>query len=290
MQKIFGRLFNPLCILLVMICGSCATLSISDISSPDRNAFSPLKLEPAIEASDLRIDLVRHTTEVQVNDSTRESRDTPYHPVGFDLGNGMFYDLNGNLGFRIDELIGVTGMDCYSLEQTTRRRQSRADYIYEYCGNTFTITYPPGRRKHYQYNKITDGNTISVMYRNRLQYSVDFNDKTIVYRGRKRKWDTLHKMDENRYYHRMGWWREYFTLEDKKLYLERDYIIELIDNESQIRIIRPGFLINRTVLTIAKSGGNLYVYDHRYQGLKVEFTEKGLRVYRNRRFSEEWER
>jgi hypothetical protein len=272
---------------LALFTGSCATLNISDISNPDRG-FEPLRLEPAIETNDLRIDLVRHTSDVQINDSTTETHDTPYHPLGFNLGNGMFYDLNGNLSFRLDELLGIRENDCWSLEQTMRKRQKRADYVYSFCDNILDISYPPGRRKHYQYHRITEDNTTSVLFRNRLLYAVEFNDKTVVYRGKRRKWDTLVNKGENRYYRKMGWWRENFSLMDGTLYLDRDYFIELSEGNRKIRIIRPGFLINRPLLTLSRTGQNLYIYDRRLAGTRIEFTEEGLNVYRNRTFIEGW--
>ncbi len=281
-------IYFTLILLLVLLTGSCATLDITSLRDSERIPFEPLELHPHIETTELRIDLVRQTEEYQVNDTTKENRDTPYHPLGFDLGNGLFYDLSGNLSFRLDELLGITNRDCYSVKEISRRNQKKADRIYSFCDNELSVSYPPGRRQHELNHLVFNGKTTSVMYRSRFLYAVDFNDRTTVYRGKKRKWDTLHKSGENHYYRRKGWWRENFVLEGNRLDLNRDYILERTDKNRKIRILKPALFATRTVLTIEKNADNLYIYDRGYSGKKIEFTGSGLIVFRNRIFESGW--
>jgi hypothetical protein len=252
--------------------------------------FEPLRLDPAIETNNLRIDLVRQTEEERVNDSTVTTEDTPYHPVGFDLGNGLFYDLNDNLSFRIDELLGVTQRDCWSVERLDGRRPRRADCVWSFCSDTLTLNYPPGRRKRYIHHLVKEGETTLVKSRNRLQYAVDSDSGRTVYRYRTRKIDVIEKAGENGYSVREGLRREYFRLQGNRLLLKRNYIIEMTDSNQKIRIIQYGLFGSRVLMTMEKSGGLVYLYDRYFRGWKLESGDNGITIYRDGRVQTRWRR
>jgi hypothetical protein len=91
-----------------IFCVSCATLNVDEIRNLHKTAFDPLELKPGYETNNLRIDLIRKTFTENVSDSVTETKDTPYHPLGFDIGNGLFYDINENLCLRLDFLLGYS--------------------------------------------------------------------------------------------------------------------------------------------------------------------------------------
>lgn len=277
----------PLSLLLILLTGSCATLNVTEFRSTESTQFEPLKLEPALEANELRVDLIRQSESVQVNDSTSENSDTPYHPLGFDLGNGIFFDLNGNLSFQLDELLGVSDRDCWSVMETNRRNQRRPNRIYSFCNGYLTVRYPPGRRQRELNHQTTEGMITSVMFRNRLKYAVDFNGPDIVYRGRRRILETLHKAEEGQYYRKYGLWRDNYRLNGDRLLLDRDYIIERTNDNRTIRIIRPGWR-GRTLYTIEKKTNQIYIYDRIFRGIRIDLSHDGISVYHNQRFMTGW--
>lgn len=285
MQKI---IYLPALILIILV-SSCATLSRTEISNLDRIGFEPLILKPGFESNDLRIDLIRQSYDNQINDSTVENQDQDYRPLGFDLGNGIFYDLNHNLSFRLDYLLGVSGEDCWSVQKISKRKQRRADLIYSICNDSLTVIYPPGRRKRYLHHLVKSEGTISLMHRNRLRYSIEIDDQTAVYRYKTRKLDVIRKSDENHYTIMKGLWKESFRLQENSIMLDNDYVIKLSDNNKKLQIMRPGWLQPRVVLTIEKSRESLYIYDRSYQGRKIQFYDTGLSVYQNRTFVAGWE-
>ena len=276
---------------LLLLTVSCATLDITGLQQGEKEAFEPLILKPSLEATGLRIDLIREQESYRVNDSIEEMRDSPYHPLGFDLGNGLFYDLDGNLSLRLEDLLGVRGNPCYSISHTRRKRQLWADQVFTFCQGELTVAYPPGKRERHVLRLEFDGNSTRVMHRIRLDYAVDFNDQTIVYRGKRRKWDTLHKRDENHYYRAKFLWRENYLLEGGHLDLNRKYLIELINQDRTLRVLRPGLFGYRTLTTIEKSGDNLYLFERGgFRGKRIVMTGNGLHIYQNRNFSEGWSR
>jgi hypothetical protein len=277
-----------LSILLIIVSSSCATLNQANFRSMRPTRFEPLTLEPALEANELRVDLIRQSESVKVNDTTSEDRDTPYHPLGFDLGNGMFFDLNGNLSFRLDELLGVSDQDCWSAMETNRRKLRWPNQIYSFCDGYLTVRYPRNQREWELNHQATEGNTISVMYRNRLKYAVEFNDRDVVYRGRRRILETIHQDGEGQYYLKKGWWREHYRLVGDRLFLDRDYIIERTNDNRTLKIIKPGWF-SRTLHTIEKSNDQIYIYDRNFRGIRIDFSENGISVYHNRKFAKGWQ-
>ncbi len=275
-------------ILLILVISSCTGLSRIEIENLDRTPFEPLMLEPDLESNELRIDLIRQSFDNKINDTTTVREDTDYHPVGFDLGNGMFFDLNDNLSFRLDYLLGITDQDCWTVEQTAKRKQQRADCIYTLCNDTLTIAYPPRRREYYQNHRVYEEGTVSVMWHNRQQYAVDFNDESTVYRHKRRKLDILRKEDVNRYSLKKGFWKENFELQENRLLLKKAYLIELSDDHKKIRVISPGWLSNRLLYTMEKSDNTIYIYDRHFRGKKIVFTDSGLSVYQGKTFITGW--
>jgi len=275
-------------ILIIIFSSACATLNKAEIKNSDRVEFEPLRLKPGIETTDLRLDLIRDDYVEKVNDSASKTVDEPYHPLGFDLGNGIFYDLNENLCFRLDELMGVAGEDCYSLKKNIRVNKKRADYIYSFCHDTLTVIYPPWKREHYVNHRISYDGTTEVMFRNRFLYAVDLEDNKSVYRGKRRNRDVIERVDENHYYQRQGFRKDHFELHGNQVLLKRDYIIELKDGNKRIEILRPGMFGNRILFTLEQNRDNLYIYDRRYSGRRIHFTDEGISIYRDRKLITRW--
>ncbi len=254
----------------------------------DRRPFDSPTLKPALEATELRIDLLRQTDETQVNDTVTETENRPYHPLGFDLGNNLFFDLNGNLSLRVDGLLGIRNDPCWSAGYHNRKHQRRPDRVYSFCDEELTVAYPPSKRQHPVRRLITEDGTTTVKYRNRLLYAVDFKDRETVYRRRLNRLDVINQVDDNHFTTGKGLWRDDYRLEENRLLLGRDYIIEINDNNRQIRIIRPGWFRSHVLWTLERSQDCLYVYDRRYYGRKIAVMDGGVEVFRDVRFDYAW--
>ncbi|MDD4646576.1 MAG: hypothetical protein PHY99_11375 [Bacteroidales bacterium] len=278
------RRISYLATLILMILGSsCATLSVTEIRNLNRIEFDPIKLNPDIETSDLRIDIVRST-----ESDTTSSHDLPYRPLGFDLGNGLYYDLNENLSFRLDELLGLSEKDGYEIKRFDRVNKKRPNEIYQYYHDTLFLVDPWSHKKRYEYHRVTNGLKTSVMHRNRLQYFIEMNISTAIYGGKRRAWEVINRVDENHYYLNRNKKRERYELKGNQVFLENDFIIELTDNNRRLNIISQGFLRDRCLYSIERSKDQLYIYDREHRGKKITFNENGITVYHNGSFSNRW--
>jgi len=276
---------NCLALFLLLILGSsCATLNIADIKQLDRTAFEPLDLRPDFETNDLRIDIIRST----ISDTTARN-DLPYHPLGFDLGNGLFYDLNENLTLRIDYLLGIADSNCYSINRFDNKNKKRPDYTFCFCHDTLTMSHRPFHLNRYVYHKIKDGSTISVMHRNHFQYAIRFTNNTMEYGGKKRAWKTIRMINDNEYHIDKGG-RETYEMKEGKLYLDDDYIIELTNQNQTIQILSNGLIWDHILYTIEKDKDKMYLYDRQFHGQCIAFSKDGIIVYHDKSFQNKWTR
>ncbi len=128
-------------ILLTILWMKCAKLDIHDIHHSKSVSFDGMLLKPDHEPNDLRIDVVRQKTTSNSTDAeghtTISESNVDYHPMGFDLSNGLFYDLHGNLSLRIDKLLNVKEGSAFEIRNSSGRKMNRPYRLYSFERDTF---------------------------------------------------------------------------------------------------------------------------------------------------------
>lgn len=259
---------------------SCATLNVNDIASLDRGAFEPLRLTPEIEPNYLRFDLIRKTEAKPVNDSASETVDLPYHPLGFYLGNGLFYDFNGNLTIRADYLLHAPA-EGFHIRKSGRPEKNKGITEYIYRPDTLYKQYPHRKKPIYQYHRLSENGVESFMYGHRLRYIVETTDSTIVYRGKRRKWDVLYRDGPDAYYLNRRRWVNHYRKSEEGLVLGSDYLVTLADGGRAIHIKRGGKKRDRLLYTIERDADRVFIYDRKKRGRMITFEGNSFLVYRN---------
>ncbi len=277
-------------IVMVLLMSSCATLNISEIKNLEKIKFDSLTLKPGWETNNLRIDLIRQSYEENINDSTRETKETPYHSIGFDLGNGLFYDLNENLSLRLDYIFGFSKNDNFELNEITRPQKNKGYIIYRFINDTLLLQYPPRPKNYYLYHKINNPDSIAFMYKKRLLYAITETDSTLVYSGKKRKWDVINKIDDNNYYLNKKKWKKDYKYKDNNVFLENDYVVSLTDNNSRIEIKSPRKnRPDRMLYIIEKSSDKLFIYNEKYSGILIKMEGNSILIYRDKTLIRKYE-
>lgn len=275
---------------MIILISSCATLNISEIKNLDNTKFNSLALIPDWEANELRIDLIRQTYEEDVTDSTQETKETPYHPIGFNLGNGLFYDLNENLCLRLDYIMGFSKDNDFEIQKITRPEKNKSYTIYSFINDTLTVQYPPRKKIHYRYHMINHLDSIAFMYNKRLKYAVIEKDSSLIYTGKKRKWDVISKIDSNNFYLNKKKWRQDYKIKGNDIFIENDYIISLTNNGSRIEIKSPlKKRKDRILYTIEKNSDKIFIYNKNYSGLVIENEGNNIAIYRNKTLLRKYE-
>jgi len=110
---------------------SCGSVLESNITKLEKIAPEPLKLEPGYDLYSIRLDLIRQTDSSPSGFGTGQqfqnnTRNVPYHRLGFHLGNGLFLDLNDNLSILVDKLYDIKDGENFEIvEQISPQRKRR---------------------------------------------------------------------------------------------------------------------------------------------------------------------
>jgi len=268
-------------ILLVVCCSACSTLNITEIKNLEKKDFDSLRLKPEIEPNNLRIDIIRQTHYNRVNDSTTVTENTTYHPLGFDLGNGLFFDLAGNLSLRIDYLLNYSWVHDFEIERIDNPEKNKLITKYSFHNDSLTISYPPRKRIHFLYNSTKLGDGLSVLNKNRLEYAIIKKDSSVVYRGKNRIWNTIFQADHDVYYLDRKRESSKFQMIGDEIHLSNLYIVVESKDGKTIEVKSHGRKHDTTIFTIIRGDKELFIYDYMYNGQKLEFKDKSLLVYHN---------
>lgn len=267
-------------VLVTILLSACATsLNVSEINSLNRSHFDPLQISVGNELYNLRIDIIRQTDQNQLGSSETETVERPYHPVGFDLGNGLFFDLNENLSFRIDYLMNFDPYRAFGLstsylkhEKPIKACRFRNDTLFMAAeslfgaSNTFALV-----RRSFD----------SISYTN-----VSWNpiliwreDSVYLYGNRKRIVDRVFMKDDNHYYRKSLLATNDYRLEDGEVTLSGHYLIRLAPEQDRIDIFANGFGKKYLLYSIVKGGNKIFIYNSFNYGKKLESEEGKLRVF-----------
>jgi len=257
---------------MIIIYSSCSTLNPQEIRSLKKTAFNPLQLRPGTETNDLRIDLIRQTETYNDTDSTTATRNVDYHPLGFDLGNGLFFDVNDNLSLRIDYLISASP-DKFNIKKTYRPQHNKKHTNYFFSNDSLLIKSEGSKKNRYIFHRSIHTDTMTYFHKNQFLYQIIVNDTSLLYGGKKRIIDGIYQSDANEYY--VNNWKQnrFFSLSDNEIQLEFIYKISMPDAET-ILIKRAGRKNDYLLYTLIQSEDQIFIYNKDHQGIKIVFEDQ----------------
>jgi hypothetical protein len=275
-----------LVVLILMNFGCSTTLNISEIKELSKTKFDSLSIQPDIELYDFRIDILRQTTEEQVNDSTTETEDVPYHFLGFNLGNGLFYDLNDNLSLRVDYLLKIDTKNDFEIEKIYSK--SKWNRNYKNQQGKFTIEYP-GKKKTYDLLQVENFNdSLSISYKNKHRYSIVTSDSLTELMSTKKVHDRIQKKDKNFYYQKYRKRVDEYKLLDKTIILDDKYKITQNQNGDIIQIYGIGKKGDYLRYLIIQDDKNIFIYNDKFYGKKIIKDNNKFTLYYNDKIGYEY--
>ena len=274
---------------VIFIFSACSTpLSLLDINNLNKVEFEPLFISSACELLDLRIDIIRQTYEYQVNDSTNETKKVPYHKLGFNLGNGLFYDLNDNLSIRIDYLLDIDTKNNFEIEKSYE--WPKWNRIVSNNGGIYHAQYP-NRNREYDILKIDRFNdSLSISYKERFRYAIIQDDTSLTYLNRKKIIDKIQKKEENFYYQSRRKGADEFRLIENEVILKNKYKLLLNQGRKTIEINRIGKNTDIPGFKIIRDENTIFIYNRKYYGKKIVLEKGGFKLYHNESFGYEYKR
>lgn len=271
-----------LTISLAIVATACSTLSPREIQNLNRVAFAPLELTPSVEPIDLRLDVIRQQN--QYYDGTSlQTTIVPNDPLGFDLGNGLFYDLNENFSLRLDKLLGYASDEPFALRKMEVPLPNQGYRTYTFAHDSLTSISSEKRRSRYSYHRVGPSDSVSYMNGNALEYVIVLRDSTLACRNRRKVKKEIIRQGAGHFTLEIGRRDADFTQKNNQIDLQSHYLVALTDANKTMTIYRLSRRGRRTSLyTLIRSRDALYVFNENLKGQKIVFENGGISVFQNK--------
>jgi hypothetical protein len=269
----------PFIPLIILLLNSCSPLNITTIKSLDKQEFEPIILNADYDLYNLRLDIIRQTEKYEVNDSTEKTVNVAYHPVGFNLGNGLFFDLNRNLSLLIPELFHLEKDETFQIKRIKsgllsewKETYSRNDdeFIIENAGNIL--------QKSHKTDIVTTDSSVYMKSGILNSLSISYTDSSFTYKTGFKPYHIHNISDGYAIKHLLG--EEKYRKEQDTVFLDDRYIIRNYGNIIEI-YANQLFKKEYKLYTIIKSENEIYIYDRNYYGKRISKKDNELIVYHN---------
>jgi len=278
-----------LCPFFLLFSLSCASLNVGEIEDLERQPFSPLTLKPAVDFSLNRIDIIRRQQEGKKmpHDTVNTQQDVPYSFPGFDLGNDIFLDFNGNLSFRIDGVMNVPD-DHYRMVVLSPGRNGRIFKEYSYAKDTACVRTIFNKKLKYQYHKTENADTLTIRSRGKKYLTVVRTDTVWHIMQMFTPKGVLRKTDEQHWYYRKDRPENTCMLRNDTLFLGKTYLITLADEHREMKIFRYRKKKPVLLYRVVRGSNGIFFFDRHYRGGKLFVNGDTLQVWHNRDLTERY--
>ncbi len=282
-------------IFLFIALTSCTPRITKEINALQHECFDPLILEPSCEVHGMRIDIIRNTEEVKVNDSTTKTEDVDYHPMGFDLGNGIFYDRNHNLTLRIDYLTNTDPQKDFTIIRSGYPHKKRHKKAFHFHNDTMSYQYKTSKAEKNQYviNNYPDSlvkSSKNLLSEYVFRYAITQDNGSWNYRGKRRIYDRIIQDGDGDYHVNRFIKKGRYTLQGDTIILARNYVVALSNDKKRITIFSHRRNGNHHLLyTIEKSNDKVIIYNKRQYGKTVQMNNNRVSLISNKREVRRWE-
>ena len=264
-----------------------------DAESPSKSKatfFQQLELNVAYELEELRVDIIRKETTSADGDGNSTTEDVPYHPLGFDLGNGLFYDLNGNLALRLKHLFDLDGRNEFSLKRIERVQQNRCIEMRKVSEKAICREWRGilGNDRSRCLDVYDQDGVVQVSRNGRFCYQIVEEEGEVKFsRNRQgRRWTRLLEEGEQTFVEQIrDRRRDVYTQENGEVRLGRDILLQVDETGKKIEIfrLRRNNLKPRLIFTLERKGQELLLKDRRRLIRRIGLERDKVTVYGRRR-------
>ncbi len=214
----------------------------------------------------------------------------PNDPLGFDLGNGLFYDLNQNLSLRIDKMLDFSDAEYFSLKKFENPLDNKGLKMFTFENDTLFKSNSETGRFRYLYHRAGPSDSISFMNGDILKYVIVHRDSSLVCRNKRKVKKEIITMGDGKFVLDRGNRDFDFVQNSNAVDLQSGYLIEISDANKLITIYRLNNSGRKTVLySMVRSRDALYIFDKNYRGNKIVFEGRSLSIFRNKNLVEKFQ-
>ena len=244
---------------------ACATLKKSDVEPDIRTIPEPLSTTHDYDIYNLRVDVIRQQMATIVND-VYMAEPMPYHKIGLRLGNGLFFDLNSNLGIDLAEMFNLEeGRDFiitktyYKADGSLSNKQTfyRRENDFFCVSNTSTPAFVSGKCLKIEQS----ADSLSFSKKNREMYTIASSEGQVTLSRRNRTLNKLKKNPGGQYASGVKRPGKVFHADSSVVYLDKDYLVVHDDEKREVRVYLKKIKKNRLVKTVVAGGGTILIND-----------------------------
>ncbi len=246
-------------------------------------AFEPFILQPTYDLLMLRQDVIRQETTVMISDDMTDTEEVPYHVLGFRLGNGLFIDLNDNIGIDLLTLMSISRDANYEVIKYSNislrngRRYVRKDD--RLC--TQRIISGDQRRMRCT-DLVKKGHRVQQLRNQRVLHTISRKDNTLAsLNDRLRIKDQILKINDRNFEEGARRRKRNYQLRGRKVDLPR-HIVSISRDKTEIKIWKKRGKRQRLAFTMMKNKDGFFIYNRQGRGMQIVVQEERCVVYRNR--------
>lgn len=277
-MKIFKTLW--LFILLASLTG-CATLNQGEINNANRRAPDSLQLQPMLDIFSERIDIVRNKTDRELSTEGEGSEDMPYHDAGFYLGNGLFYDLNGNLCFLVLKGSDINISEPFRIEKKDHTTLFNRISELKWGNNTYSINIKKGIGFSQHWN-VKKNDSITELIKGKLsKQKLTLHPNGDYEYDRALAGEKIQKSDKG-YFIKNLLSRDDYIKKEQAVFLRNDIVIR--NRNNALEILRLGWKKEKLLYQMIFSRNSILIFNNKYVGYKILAEKSGVvKVYENQR-------
>jgi hypothetical protein len=270
----------------VLLVQSCATLNRTELNSVERVKPDSLVLLPMLDVFEERVDVIREKTNADQMHNEQGETVVPYHSVGFYLGNGLFYDLNGNLSLLPLKLLDLSPHKTFRVELTKARSLLNNSVVIDFDGHTLEKRVKSGIGFAKSVDIEIDDSLIVLRHNRITSLSFQQNAKG-SYKYEKPLGGRHIELMENGFYIKQLLGKRTFVKQKNELYLEQRIVVK--QKSTMIEVYSVDWGSERLRFQIIFADDAMFIYSKRFTGYKIEFVENGVNIYENQRLKYQYQ-
>jgi hypothetical protein len=249
-------------------------------------------LVPSYDLYGLRIDLVRQTREVAVNDSTKEDVEEDNRLIGFNIGDFLFMDLNFNLSIRVDHLMDLKHDTDFQLMKSTYPHRRNDDIFYRMDQGVFSYSYREKSRTRERFNLESHDGILEVYYKKRPQFQLIENEEGLFKKNRLSWDDRIYRHEPDVYStSRNPKWGYRFYRAENQVHLHKTFIVTTNPEGNALEIYHwRKNRLRKPLYSIRYNQDEIIVYNRRNRGMLIRYSPEKVEVLDKRHCRVRYER
>ncbi len=266
-------------IVLAVILSSCATLNKSEIMQAGPVEPDKVQLKPHLDIYGERIDIVRKTVDREGGESG-SGEDMPYHDAGFYLGNGLFYDLNGNLSILPFDLMQLTNQTSFTVRKINHKKPFNREIVFSRDLASFSVKVEKGIGFS-SYVSVIQDDSVTELSKGKLGTKALILKRNGSYKYKQVLAGEDIKKTKNGYTIKSLLNTENYVKNYNEIYLNDDLVVK--KQGKTISIYKRTWGSSTLLMEMKFAKNTFFIYNDKFRGLKFEKKENVLKVSENQK-------